>query len=163
VQNKAMGGKDRHGAPRFRSYGTVTADGVRALLRLGAGGEDPRVQAAAAWLERRFSPTQPPGEYPALRAVQRASVHYYWAWTAAHALRALGKDELNTARGKVRWPEALARALLAGQRPDGSWRNSFTDMREDDPMVATPLAMAGLGIAKLIIITRPVEPRREFR
>jgi squalene-hopene/tetraprenyl-beta-curcumene cyclase len=154
IQNKAMGGRDRHGSPRFRSYGTVTADGVRALLRLGAGRDDPRVMAAAAWLERRFSSTEPPGEYPALRAVQQASVRYYWAWTSAHALRALGKDDLDTARGKLRWPEALGRALLAEQRPDGAWTNPFTDMREDDPMVATPLAMAGLGIARLIITTR---------
>jgi squalene-hopene/tetraprenyl-beta-curcumene cyclase len=154
VQNKAMGGRDRHGAPRFRSYGTVTADGVRALLRLGAGRDDPRVRAAAAWLERRFSPTEPPGAYPELRAVQQASVRYYWAWTAAHALRALGKDELETASGKVRWPEALARALMAEQRTDGSWTNTSTDMREDDPLVSTPLAMAGLAIAKLVISTR---------
>ena len=154
VQNKAMGGRDRHGAARFRSYGTVTADGVRALLRLGAGRDDPRVKAAAAWLERRFSPTEPPGEYPTVRVVQKASVRYYWAWTAAHALRALGKDELETEHGKVRWPEALAAALLAEQRADGTWTNSSTDMREDDPLVSTPLAMAGLAIAKLIITTR---------
>jgi squalene-hopene/tetraprenyl-beta-curcumene cyclase len=151
VQNKAMGGRDRHGAPRFRSYGTVTADGIRALLRLGATPADPRIRAAASWLERRFSAREPPGEYPELRAVQKASVRYYWAWTSAHALRALGKGELATERGKVRWGEVLARALLDEQRPDGTWANAFTDMREDDPLVATPLAMAGLALSKLAL------------
>ncbi|HYX91043.1 MAG TPA: prenyltransferase/squalene oxidase repeat-containing protein [Myxococcaceae bacterium] len=154
VQNKAMGGTDRHGATRFRSYGTVTADGIRALLRLGATPADPRVRAAAEWLERRFSARKPAGEYPEIRAVQQVSVRYYWAWTAAHALRALGKDELLTDHGKVRWTEALARALLDEQRPDGTWVNAYTDMREDDPMVATPLAMAGLGISRMVLAVR---------
>jgi hypothetical protein len=30
------------------------------------------------------------------------------------------------------------------QRPDGSWANRFTDGKEDDPLIATPLALLAL-------------------
>ena len=148
LQNKAMGGVDRHGAARLRSYGTMTADGVRALLRAGVAPTDPRVRDAASWLARRFDPTTPPGEYPELRKVQQSSVRYYWAWTVAHAFRALGDREVEVDGKKLRWGEALARALLAARRAAGSWANAATDMREDDPLVATPMALAGLGLAR---------------
>jgi hypothetical protein len=38
----------------------------------------------------------------------------------------------------------LAAALLARQRADGSWSNPFTDAKEDDPLVATPMALEAL-------------------
>jgi hypothetical protein len=135
----------------FRSYGSMTADGLRALLRLDVPLADPRVAAAAAWLERHFDAEQNPGDFPLADEARRASAYYYWTWTAAHALRALGKPELATARGRVRWAEALATALLARQGTDGSWRNPATEMREDDPVVATSFAVAALAVCRSVI------------
>ncbi len=143
------------GGPRFRAYGSMTADGVRALLRLGAPLEDPRVRAAASWLATRFDPARNPGEFPAIAEVRRASSYFYWTWTAAHALRALGQRELATAAGPVDWPTALAAELLRRQRPDGSWRNPSSEMREDDPVVATAFAMAGLTVARTVLAGEP--------
>jgi hypothetical protein len=134
---------------RFVSYGSMTADGVRALLRLGATPVDPPVAEAAAWLERHFDASANPGAFVAGAEVRQASSYYYWSWTAAHALRALGKPELMTAHGPVRWAQALSAELLRRQRDDGGWRNDSTEMREDDPVVATSFAMAALAVCRI--------------
>src|SRR5205823_12631210 len=56
ARNKpGLAGLDRHGRPRFRSYGSTTADGYRALLRCGSAGHDPRARAALAWLQSHFA------------------------------------------------------------------------------------------------------------
>ena len=72
-------------------------------------------------------------------------------WTAAHALRAIGAAEIATDTGRVHWARALAEALLSRQRPDGAWANPSTELREDDPLVATPFAMAALAIARMVL------------
>ena len=136
-------------AGRYRSYGSMTADGLRALLRLGAPPDHPRVRAAAAWLEQHFEPDRNPGDFVAINEVRRASSYYYWIWTAAHALRDLGLRQLHTPEGQFDWPVALAEALLSRQRRDGSWANASTEMREDDPVVATSFAAAALAICRV--------------
>ena len=130
----------------FRSYGSMTADGVRALLRLGRAPEDPRVAAAIAYLDRRFDPARNPGDFPQVAEVRRASAYYYWAWSIAHVARHLGR------RG---WAEALAAELLRRQGTDGSWRNSSSEMREDDPIIATSFAVAALALARSVLATAP--------
>ena len=147
--NKAgSAGRGRDGRLRHRSYGSMTADGLRALLQLGLPLDSPRVRAAAAWLERHFDPAQNPGAFPENAEVRRASAYYYYSWSVAHALRGLGKPKLETERGTVAWASALAEALLARQGADGSFRNAYSEMREDDPLVATPLAAAALAVAR---------------
>jgi len=54
------------------------------------------------------------------------------------------------------WAPALARELIDRQNADGSWTNRFTDGKEDDPLVATPLALAALRICR----DRMLEPVR---
>jgi len=51
---------------------------------------------------------------------RRGSSYFYWAWTAAHAARHLGKRA---------WAEALVEEVLRRQHVDGSWRNDATEMR----------------------------------
>lgn len=131
---------------RPRSYGSMTADGLRALLRLGRPPADPRVAAASAYLERRFDAARNPGDFPPVAEVRRASAYYYWAWSVAHAARHLSN---------ARWAEALAAELLRRQAADGSWRNPASEMREDDPIVATSLALAALALARSVIAAEP--------
>jgi hypothetical protein len=131
---------------RFRSYGSMSADGLRALLRLGRPLSDPRVAAAAAYLERSFDATRNPGDFPPVAEVRRDSSYYYWAWSAAHAARHLSNR---------RWAEALAGELLRRQGPDGSWRNPASEMREDDPIVATSFAIAALAASRSVIAADP--------
>jgi hypothetical protein len=130
----------------FRSYGSMTADGLRALLRLGRPLADPRVAAAAAWLARRFDAARNPGDFPPIAEVRRDSSYYYWVWSAAHATRHLSN---------ARWAEALATELLRLQGADGSWRNPASEMREDDPIIATSFALAALALARSVIAAEP--------
>jgi hypothetical protein len=142
ARNKAgVAGIDRFGRERYRSYGSATADGLRALLRCGVSPRDPRVQAARRWLETHFSSSTNPGDFAPERDVIRDATYYYYAWSVAHATMALADANLSAA-----WGAALSRELMARQREDGSWINRFTDAKEDDPLVATPLAAAALAI-----------------
>jgi hypothetical protein len=127
-----------------RAYGTMTADGVRALLRLGVPPGDPRVARGAAWLDAHFDAARNPGDFVPGNEYRRDSAYFYWTWTAAHAMRDLG-------RPPAAWAPALAEALLAKQRADGSWANGATEMREDDPVVATAFATAALGVCQLAL------------
>ncbi len=114
AQNKAgAAGNDRFGHARFRSYGTMTADGLRALLRCGLAKDHPRVVAARNWLTRNFSAAHNPGQFAADRAVLQDATWYYWAWAASHAFLAVDLVRIKTRDGPVAWPEAFARELLA--------------------------------------------------
>jgi hypothetical protein len=151
AQNKAgAAGKDRFGRVRARSYGTMTADGIRALLRCGLAEDHARVVAARRWLERNFSAAHNPGEFPADRAVLQDATYYYWVWAASHAFLALHVQRVETSSGPIDWPTAFAEELLKRQRADGSWTNRFTDAKEDDPLVSTPWAAAALAIGRTL-------------
>ncbi len=159
AQNKAgAAGADRFGHQRYRSYGTMTADGLRALLRCGLAADHPRVVAARKWLLRHFAAAHNPGDFPADRAVLRDATYYYWTWAASHAFLALGLARLETPAGPVAWPEQFAEQLLARQRADGSWVNRFTDAKEDDPLIATPWAAAALAIGRAMVTRQPTMP-----
>ena len=156
AQNKAgQAGVDRFGRARFHSYGTMTADGLRALLRCGLAEDHPRVVAARNWLTRNFSAAHNPGAFAGDRAVLQDATYYYWTWAASHALLALRLERLETRDGPVAWPERFAGELLARQQPDGSWVNRFTDAKEDDPLIATPWAAAALAIGRAMTAGQP--------
>jgi HEAT repeat protein len=153
LQNKAgVAGTDRFGRQRFHSYGAMTADGLRALLQCGLAPDDRRVVAARQWLERHFTAAENPGTFEPDREVLRNSVYYYYVWSVAHAFSRLGLVEADTGQGEVRWAEALADELVRRQRADGAWTNSFTDAKEDDPLVATPWAAAALAVCRQVIL-----------
>jgi len=151
-RNKAgIAGVDRRGRVRFASYGSMTADGLRALLRCGLPPDSPRVLAARRWLERTFSTAHNPGRFEPIREVERDASFFYYAWSLAHAFRALGLARIDG--GRTSWGDALARALIRRQRPDGTWSNAFTATKEDDPLVATPMAAGALGSCRLMLAT----------
>lgn len=152
AQNKAgVAGTDRLGRQRFRSYGTMTADGLRILLRCGLPGDHPRVVAARAWLLRHFDPANNPGEFPADRAVLQNATYYYWTWAMAHTLLALRTEGGDRDPALVDIAARLVDELLRRQADDGSWVNRFTDAKEDDPLVATPWAAAALAICRSVL------------
>ena len=153
ARNKAgASGRDRFGRERFHSYGSMTADGLRVFLRCGLPQDHPRVRAARGWLESRYATTTNPGRFNPDREVLRDATYYYWCWSVAHAFMRLGLSEIDQDGKKVRWAEALAEELVRRQNPDGSWTNSFTDSKEDDPLVATPSAAAAIAIARRTIV-----------
>jgi hypothetical protein len=46
------------------------------------------------------------------------------------------------------WAEQLTAELMRRQRRDGTWSNGFRASKEDDPLVATPLALGALGLCR---------------
>ncbi len=152
AQNKAgVAGPDKWGVTRFHSYGSMTADGLRALLRCGLPLDHPRVVAARRWLEMNFAVDKNPGTFAKDREVLRNATYFYYCWSFAHAMIAVGTDEVLTDKGGVKWAEALAEELIGRRKPDGTWRNVYTDAKEDDPLVCTPWAASALAICRGVI------------
>jgi hypothetical protein len=142
IRNKAgASGAGPDGRPRFHSYGSTTADGVRALLLCGVKPGDPKVVAGRDWLVKHFAADRHPGEYVPTHEPNRNAVYFYYARSVAQTFRLLGVKEVN---GRP-WAEPLAEALLARQRPDGSWANPVDLVRENDPVVTTAYALAALA------------------
>ncbi len=144
VRNKAgSAGRDGQGRERFASYGSTTADGLRALLLGGLSPDHPRVRAARNWLSSHFSAEAHPGRYPPEREQLRSAVYYYYACSVAHTLRQPGHEENKPVRED--WSNALAEQLLSRQRDDGAWVNPQGFIREDEPLVATSFAVQALA------------------
>ena len=154
-QNKAgVRSTDRVGRRRYASYGSATADGLRALLRCGLDADHPRVQAAHRWLERNFDAETNPGVFAPARTADRDGPYFYWCWSVAHALRACGAETIERDGVTIDWAAVLAAALVRRQRADGSWANPISFTKEDDPLIATPLAAAALANCRLAITAR---------
>jgi hypothetical protein len=136
-RNKA-GSVDRE-AHHFRSYGSATADGMRCLAALG---EDPaKLAAARKWFERHLPGDKQfhnAGLFAEDREPNRDAAHFYCAASLNDLIRAKLLSEGESIRGQIR--EDLTRRQLA----DGSWKNELNLVREDDPLLATALAVMAL-------------------
>jgi hypothetical protein len=110
----------------FLSYGTTTADGVIALRAAGLPESDPRLARAVAWLKEQHKPDRVPGfKDDSPRQTWATGLRFYYAAAISHAVPTL----------KVTLPE---------QDKDGSFRNPNNIVKEDDPLIATPFAIAAL-------------------
>lgn len=121
--------------PRARSYGTTTADGLRALLAAGLPADHARVRAAVAWLVQRAHDVRVPGLVEAAPELE-PSLRLYWLQSWARTLPFVD------AATAARWRPAIAAALATFRQPDGSYRNPASAMKEDDPLVATALGLS---------------------
>jgi len=119
---------------RFRSYGTTTADGILALLAAGRTKSDGRVAAAGRWLAARHRGIKATGFVG--EAYQRwpGGLAFYYAAASTQAFRTLG----------IKSGEAVRQALVGIERGDGSWANPENLVKEDDPLIATGLAVRAL-------------------
>jgi hypothetical protein len=125
----------------WRSYGTATADGVLSLLACGVPASDPALRSALEALVRSHRADSVPG-FPdgEPRRWERAMTAYYRAAAAAAFARA-GVAEAPAGR---EWRRDLVTAIASEQSPDGSFRNASVLMKEDDPLIATTLALTAL-------------------
>ena len=132
ADNKAGWRDDAHEQPR--SYHSATYDGLLAYQAVGLDQRDSRMAAALQWVTR----LEHDGPVEGLAAEWHESLRFY-SWAAQRqALPLLGEAE------RVRRYEVMERALVGGQRADGSWQNSAVRMREDDSLIATALALVAL-------------------
>lgn len=120
--NKA--GRDEH---QWTSYGTAVADGIRSLeaLDLPSG-------ASRAWLIRNHKRGIVSGfdHHPDDR--WKDGLWYYYVSSAAPFLESPQRRKLH-------------QELVERQHKDGSWANPEPLVKEDDPLIATPLALRALA------------------
>ena len=118
-------------------YGSATCDGLLALLALGYPKHHPTVNRSLAYLHSIHRVDRNPGIDPGINAALGEGMKGYYRAAAARVFAQLG--------GPPRWRDNLARIVLAEQRRDGSWLNKNRLQNEDEPMVATSLALRALN------------------
>jgi len=157
IRNKAgSAGKDRYGQ-RFNSYGSATVDGILLLIDCGLPPDHPRLQSARAWLARRFDVEHNPGKFVPTNEDLRDATYFYYCRGLARVMHRLKWRAWQKDQQSIDGAWILIEALLRRQRPDGSWTNPFTDAREDDPLVATPMAAEALLLC-MQVINSPMPP-----
>jgi hypothetical protein len=124
-----IAGTDAAGRQRLRSYTAATSDGLRGLVMTGAKKDAPRVLAAAKWLRA----------HPALNDV--AHLEFYSAYVRRETEDLIGTTFAPAAPAAP----AAAHPFSIPQDKDGSWRNPAGEYREDDPLIATAMAVMALG------------------
>ena len=135
----------------YRSYGTTTADGILSLLAMGVSKEHWKVQTALSWLVEHHRVDRVPGLPEGSRALwSEAMIHYYWAASAS----VFDKTGVIRAPPRHDWRKEMVAAIVARQRTDGSFANDSVLMKEDDPLIATTLALSAL------LSTRSSRPKR---
>jgi squalene-hopene/tetraprenyl-beta-curcumene cyclase len=126
---------------QYRSYGTATADGILSLLAIGVGKSDPRVEAGLAWLRTRHRTDRVPGFPENSEENWAEGMLYYYLAASAQVFQQL---EVPVAPPGKDWRKELVEALVRRQRADGAWQNPNFLMKEDDPLIATTLALMAL-------------------
>jgi len=123
-----------------RSYGTTTADGLLGLLACGLSANDTRVGVALGWLREHDEVARVPGipDTASTAQAREGLKYYYWAMLTRLAER-LPEAAFDARR------QTVVTTLVGLQAADGSWRNANPLMREDDPLVATALALIALS------------------
>jgi hypothetical protein len=135
-----------------RSYGTATCDGILALLaclkaervplnlRQPFEADDPNVAKAIAWLAARPGLEAVPGfeNLPPEAGWGRGLRYYYYAALSG----VLPYFPLSDREARQ---QALVRHVVSLQRDDGSWVNESDRMRENDPLIATALAIVAVA------------------
>jgi hypothetical protein len=124
TRNKAgQAGTDKHGTTRYTSYAAATADGLRCLLSAGLPTDSPDITAARDWLDHfTWKPTAVP-----------ADLAYYCARSISLTASITG--------GSTQAIKSLRQDLYQAELTNGSWINKSPEMRENDPIVATALAL----------------------
>lgn len=136
----------------YRSYGSATADGLRALIAVDGSSSSNKAVAALRWLARNYQLQYNPG-FESPEDPRAQGIYFYYLHSLAQSLLAAkvvrisrkgesGEDEIH------HWPSEIIRELAKRQRPNGAWRNKEEFMNENDELVATSLALLALDAAK---------------
>jgi hypothetical protein len=137
--NKGGVATDANGAKYFRSYATATCDGWLALRAAGVPRWDERCTKAEEWLREHDNIDYPEGIPTDGPEPWGEAVRFYH-----YAVRAEVYSQLDWPGG---WRDKLAAAVVKHHAADGSFRNTVSPlMKEDDPLVATSLAVIALSL-----------------
>jgi hypothetical protein len=139
TRNKAGQAPDAPGT--FYSYGSTTADGLRALALCGDPADQDKLGAARRWLLANFRADRHPGTYVQAHEPNRDAVYYYYAASVGRAFR---DHKLALPEGRD-WAQELSDELAKRQAEDRSWANPVELVRENEPLVATSNAVLALS------------------
>jgi squalene-hopene/tetraprenyl-beta-curcumene cyclase len=122
-----------------KSYASVTAAGMYALLLIGVEKSDPRVQAAYKWLTTNYTLDSNFGT-----GTKNTLFYYYSAF--AKVMSAYGEKQFVDGRGqRHNWRNELVEKLVQLQDADGSWTNRDSkEWWEDKPELATAWSVMAL-------------------
>lgn len=145
IRNKAgEAGVDAQGVKRFRSYGATTCDGILSLLAGGLPVGHARVIAALRWLKRHAEEWPHPGNWPESRADSARALAFYYAHIFAEVLSRVSDSLPEYGSWSHSQMRAVSQHLSEQQKSDGSWANEEPESFEDDPVLATALAVLTL-------------------
>ena len=124
----------------YLPYATATSEGLLALLAAGVQPDDPRVLIAIDWLDSHPD-LDHPGGIPRDHPERWGQVLFFYHLSI--------RGEVAIASGDAtRLLEPMTKLLSDRQRNDGSFVNPLgTLMKEDDPILATALAVTAIGAA----------------
>lgn len=134
------------GTSSYESYASMTYAGLLSLSYAGLSKDDPRVKAALGWVKDHYTLEENTGYGARGTKGSQAGLFYYY-YTLARTLDALGMDELDTKEGKKKWARDLLDALAARQKEDGSWVNPADRFMEGMPVLATAFALEAGSVA----------------
>lgn len=131
------------GQRRLRSYGSMTYAGLKSFVYAGLTKQDPRVQAAFAWISGHFTLDENPG-MAALGPDSAKSGLYYYFLTLSRALNAYDSPQITDAQSHPHdWRIDLIKKLTSLQHPDGSWSGDKRWM-EQNPTLVTAYCVLSL-------------------
>ncbi len=147
---------------KFKSYGSATADGVLAMRSLGELGGLPAIPGRGspgheAWEQvHAFNRARKSAEKWLLSNATAEVCPGFdekdkggWANGLTHYFRAQFSDVLiGIPDANQQLATRFAQVTLAAPLPDGLWKNKSILMKEDDPLIATPLALKTLWNCK---------------
>ena len=152
-ESKAGMSKRSDGRWELTSYGSMTYAVLKLMMFAGIPAEDPRVVALLGWISNNWTLDRNPGfensEDPEQAGQQG---YFYYLYTVARALSAYEQATgeplvVRDADGrKHNWRAEIAKAVLARQAEDGSWRNPVDRWMEGMKTLATSFAMQTLGV-----------------
>ena len=120
----------------------MTYAGLKSMIYAGLSADDPRVQAAMAFIRKNYSLKDNPG-------MGKAGLFYY-DHTFAKALDAANVEIIDDADGKPHsWRKELTEQILRMQQSDGSWVNDENDRwMEGDRQLVTAYALLALAFCR---------------
>lgn len=128
------------------SYAGMTYAGLLSLVLCDLPADDPRIQAARGWIASHYSLDENSG-VGARKATNQAGLYYYY-YTFAKCLAAIGAPTVATDAGERRWARDLFDALAARQKEDGSFVNADSMWWETNPVLVTAYALNAMNSAR---------------
>jgi len=131
------------------SYGSMTYAGLKSFLYAHVDKQDPRVQAAYAWLRRRWTLEENPGLRTDADPKLGRQGWFYYFHTLAKALAAYGEPTITEENGAQHaWADELVAKLAELQKEDGSFVNDVPRWWEDYRPLVTAYVLMALNEAR---------------